>query len=76
MPHVVISCFKADIPLPNLDRIQQGIAHILQQELACSPGAVSVDLRLVEPDCWKDAVYLPLIHPRMDELIRKPGYSY
>jgi 4-oxalocrotonate tautomerase len=76
MPHVVINCFKADIPLPNLDRIQQEIVHILQQELACSPGAVSVDLKLVEPDCWKDEVYLPIIYPRMDSLIRKPGYSY
>lgn len=76
MPHVVVSCFKADIPLPNLHRIQQQIAHILQQELACSPGAVSVDLKQVEPDLWKDQVYLQLIEPRMDALIRKPGYSY
>jgi 4-oxalocrotonate tautomerase len=76
MPHVVISCFKAEIPLPNRERIQQEIAQILLQELACSPGTISVDLKLVEPDCWKDQVYQPLIAPRMDALIRKPGYSY
>lgn len=76
MPHVVISCFKADIPAPNLERIQQQITDLLQQELACSPGAVSVDLKLVEPDSWKDSVYHAAIAPRMDALIRKPGYSY
>jgi 4-oxalocrotonate tautomerase len=76
MPHVVISCFKADIPLLKLDRIQQEIAQILEQELACSPVAISVDLKQIEPDSWREQVYLPNIAPRMDALIRKPGYSY
>lgn len=76
MPHVVINCFKAEIALPSQERIAQQIAALLQQELACSPGAISVDLNLVEPDSWKEDVYLAAIAPRMDALIRKPGYSY
>lgn len=76
MPHVVISCFKAEIPAANRKRIAQQITALLQQELACSPGAVSVDLKLVEPDSWKEQVYQAAIAPRMDALLRKPGYSY
>lgn len=76
MPHVVISCFKAAIPAPSLERLASEIARLLEQELACSPTAVSVDLELVEPDRWKDEVYLPRIVPRLEELIRRPQYSY
>lgn len=76
MPHVVISCFKANISQQSLDTIQQKIARTLQQELACNPEAISVDLKMVDPEHWKDDVYLTDIQPRMDALIRKPGYSY
>lgn len=76
MPHIVISCFKAEIPQANLDRIQQQIVQLLQQELGCSEGAVSVDLKQIAPERWKDSVYLPRIQPRLEALLRKPGYSY
>lgn len=76
MPHVVISCFKAEYPMTHLERIQDEITRLLQRELSCASAAVSVDLVPVEPDEWKDKVYLPLIVPRLEALIRKPGYSY
>ena len=76
MPHVVINCYNASIASSSLDRIAREIATLLEEELACSPGAVSVDLQLVEPSDWKKTVYLPFIAPRLAHLLRKPGYSY
>ncbi|SCK27823.1 indigoidine synthase IndC [Vogesella sp. LIG4] len=76
MPHVVIHCFKADIPAANLERIQQSLTQLLQQELSCLTGAVSVDLQPVEPALWQQQVYETLIVPRMTDLLRRPDYTY
>jgi 4-oxalocrotonate tautomerase len=76
MPHVVIHCFKADIPKANLDRIQQSLTHLLQQELPCLAEAISVDLQQVEPALWQQQIYQPLIAPRMPDLLRQPAYTY
>lgn len=50
MPHVVIHCFKANIPMANLARIQQSLTQLLLSELSCLAGAISVDLQQVERD--------------------------
>lgn len=74
MPHVVIRCFKADIGSQALDRLQDQITQLLQQELGCSAEAVSIDLQQVEPALWKEQVYQPLIQPQLPVLLRRPGY--
>ncbi|AKJ31886.1 hypothetical protein [Caldimonas brevitalea] len=76
MPHVVIRCFKAEIPAANLERLQQTLTQLLQQALSCPADAVSIDLQQVEPALWKEQVYQPLIQPHLDELLRPPGYRY
>ncbi|PCF93918.1 amino acid adenylation domain-containing protein [Vreelandella nigrificans] len=74
MPHVVINCFKADIPADSLDRLQQRITDLLQQELGCSQDVVSIDLMQIEKDNWREQVYQPMIESRASHLLRKPNY--
>jgi 4-oxalocrotonate tautomerase len=75
MPHVMINCFKADIPEERLTRLRSGIAKILQQELGCYEEAISIDLRQVEPQNWREQVYEVLIAPRMKDLLLQPKYG-
>lgn len=75
MPHVVIRCFKADIPSTNLDHIKDELTRVLQQQLGCAASAVSIDLQLVEPAQWARQVYQPLIQPHLDTLLQRPGYA-
>lgn len=76
MPHVVISCFKIDIPEGNLEHLQQRLTQLLQRELGCSEDAVSIDLQQIEPACWREQIYQPMIEPRLSRLLRQPGYRY
>lgn len=75
MPHVVIRCFKADIPGASLDCIRNELTRVLQQALGCAASAVSIDLQQVEPAHWNEQVYQPLIRPHLDTLLLQPGYS-
>ncbi|MDE9545510.1 tautomerase PptA [Xenorhabdus bovienii] len=76
MPHVVISCFKIEVDYEKLDIIQNEISKVLHNELGCDMGAISIDLKMIEPNNWKNGVYMSSIKPRMEYLIKKPEYTY
>ncbi|KMJ46948.1 MULTISPECIES: hypothetical protein [Xenorhabdus] len=76
MPHVVISCFNSDLDYKKIDNIQNKISKILNEELGCNISAVSIDIKMIKPENWKDEVYNPIILPRINSLIKKPEYKY
>lgn len=76
MPHVVVHYFQTELSTAALERVQQSLVQLLQQELSCPDGAVSIDLQPVAPAQWQQQVYQPLIVPRMAELLRRPDYRY
>ncbi|WP_174873175.1 indigoidine synthase IndC [Vogesella oryzae] len=76
MPHVVIHYFDTALPAAARERIQQSLVQLLQQELSCRAGAVSIDLQPVTPAQWQQQVYQPLIEPRITALLRQPDYRY
>lgn len=76
MPHVVVHYFQTELSAAALERVQQSLVQLLQQELSCPDGAVSIDLQPIAPAQWQQQVYQPLIVPRMAALLRRPDYRY
>lgn len=74
MPHIVIRCFKADIPSATVDRMREALTSVIQEQLGCTESAVSIDLQQIEPSEWAKEVYHPFIEPRLETLVKRPGY--
>lgn len=75
MPHVDIKCFPRDLNDEQKAALAEDIAGVIMRHLESKEGSVSVALNQVQPEEWKAQVWDTEIAPKMDELIKKPGYS-
>ncbi|MBM3070450.1 tautomerase PptA [Enterobacter sp. RHBSTW-00994] len=75
MPHVDIKCFPRDLNDEQKAALAADIADVIIRHLDSKDRSVSVALNQVQPDDWKAQVWDTEIGPKMDELIKKPGYS-
>ncbi|MEX9252212.1 tautomerase PptA [Pseudenterobacter timonensis] len=75
MPHVDIKCFPRDLNDEQKAALAEDIAGVIMRHLESKEGSVSVALNQVQPEEWKAQVWDREIAPKMDELIKKPGYS-
>ena len=64
MPHVDIKCFPRDLN-----------DEVIIRHFDSKDSSVSVALNQVQPEEWKEQVWDVEIGPKLDELIKKPGYS-
>ena len=74
MPHVEIKCFvgKTEEQKQLLaDKIAEDVAAIF----GCKETSVTVAIKDVEKEDWKEQVWDKNIAPEMEELYKKPGYS-
>ncbi|NIF35173.1 tautomerase PptA [Enterobacter sp. Tr-810] len=75
MPHVDIKCFPRDLNDEQKAALAEDIAQVIILHLDSKDSSVSVALNQVQPEDWKAQVWDTEIGPKMDELIKKPGYS-
>ncbi|MDR9890335.1 tautomerase PptA [Pseudenterobacter timonensis] len=75
MPHVDIKCFPRDLNDEQKAALAEDIAGVIIRHLESKEGSVSVALNQVQPEDWKAQVWDTEIGPKLDELIKKPGYS-
>ena len=74
MPHAEINCYPGRTEEQKkkcAEKIAQDIAEIL----GCPASSVSVAIREVEKDNWKQQVWDAKIIPSGEELYVKPGYT-
>ena len=74
MPHVEISCYPgrtAEMKRKCAEKIAEDIAATL----GCNQSSVSVAIREIPQDDWKDQIWDRKIAPAGEELYVKPGYT-
>lgn len=74
MPHISIKCYPKHLGDAQLARFSEELTALVCRHLSASDGDVSVDYREIPAEEWK-TVYDNDIRPRMDRLLKKPGYS-
>ncbi|EPL4522906.1 tautomerase PptA [Enterobacter asburiae] len=75
MPHVDIKCFPRDLNDEQKTALAEDIAEVIIRHFNSKDSSVSVALNQVNQEYWKAQVWDTEIGPKLDELIKKPGYS-
>ncbi|MEA1019903.1 tautomerase PptA [Enterobacter asburiae] len=75
MPHVDIKCFPRDLNDEQKTALAEDIAEVIIRHFNSKDSSVSVALNQVNQVDWKAQVWDTEIGPKLDELIKKPGYS-
>ena len=75
MPHVDIKCFPRELNDEQKTALAADIADVIIRHLNSKDGSISVALNQVQQDDWKAQVWDTEIGPKLEELIKKPGYS-
>ena len=75
MPHVEIKCFPGRTEEQKKACADQ-ITDIIAETLGCSTSSVSVAIRDIPEEEWKDSVWDRKIVPDKKYLYKMPGYSY
>ena len=75
MPHVDIKCFPRDLNDEQKTALAEDIAEVIILHFNSKDSSVSVALNQVNQEDWKAQVWDTEIGPKLDELIKKPGYS-
>lgn len=74
MPHITIKLYP-DRTREQKQELSDKVTKAVMDVTGCRDEAVSVDIVDVKPEDWTEKVYNPEILPRMDQLIKKPGYD-
>ncbi|WP_150318094.1 tautomerase PptA [Enterobacter hormaechei] len=75
MPHVDIKCFPRDLNDEQKAALAEDIAEVIIRHFNSKDSSVSVALNQVNQEDWKAQVWDTEIGPKLDELIKKRGYS-
>ncbi|HFS8942518.1 TPA: tautomerase PptA [Enterobacter roggenkampii] len=75
MPHVDIKCFPRDLNDEQKAALAADIADVIIRHFNSKDSSVSVALKQIAPGAWKAQVWDTEIGPKLEELIKKPGYS-
>ncbi|EML0038387.1 tautomerase PptA [Enterobacter roggenkampii] len=75
MPHVDIKCFPRDLNDEQKAALAADIADVIIRHFNSKDSSVSVALKQIASEDWKAQVWDTEIGPKLEELIKKPGYS-
>ena len=75
MPHVDIKCFPRDLNDEQKAALAADIADVIISHFNSKDSSVSVALKQIAREDWKAQVWDTEIGPKLEELIKKPGYS-
>lgn len=74
MPHVEIKCFSGRTDEQKTECAEK-IAEVIANTLGCKTSSVSVSIKDVDEEKWKEEVWDKEIVLNEDFLYKKPGYS-
>ena len=75
MPHVEIKCFSGRTD-EQKTRCAEKIAKDIAEILGCETSSVSVAIKDIPSEDWKEKVWDADIVPDEKYLYKKPGYTY
>ena len=75
MPHVEIKCFSGRTD-EQKTQCAEKIAEDIAEILGCDISSVSVAIKDIPPEDWKEKVWDANIVPDKKYLYKKPGYDY
>lgn len=75
MPHVEIKCYSGRTD-EQKRLCAEKIAIDIAETLGCDISSVSVAIKDIQPEEWKEKVWDKQIVPDQEVLYKKPGYSY
>ena len=73
MPHVVIKCFPGRTE-EQKTKCAEEVTKAIAETMGCNESSVSVDIKEIARDDWKDQVWDKEILP-LENLYKKPGYT-
>ena len=73
MPHVVIKCFPGRTE-EQKTKCAEEVTKAIAETMGCNESSVSVDIKEIAQDDWKDQVWDKEILP-LENLYKKPGYT-
>lgn len=74
MPHVEIKCFPGRTEDQKKECAER-IAEVIADTLGCKITSVSVTIRDIPEEDWKEKVWDKSIIPDAEYLYKKPGYT-
>jgi 4-oxalocrotonate tautomerase len=74
IPHIAIKHFPAALSAVRQEELISSVTRAVQAAFGCEAGVVSIALEQVEPEAWREQVYLPEIVGRAHLLRKKPTY--
>ena len=74
MPHVEIKCYPGRTEEQKLMCAEEVTAAIVKT-MGCEASSVSVAIKEINKEDWKNEVWDPQIIAESDALYRKPGYT-
>jgi len=74
MPHIEIKCFSGRTE-EQKKRCAERVAEVIAETLECKVSSVSVAIKDIPEEEWKEKVWDADIAPKLEELYKKPGYT-
>ena len=75
MPHVEIKCFSGRTE-EQKRLCAERVAESIAETLGCNVSSVSIAIKDVSEEDWKEKVWDTNIVPDANYLYKKPGYTY
>ncbi|RIY34822.1 tautomerase family protein [Psittacicella gerlachiana] len=75
MPHITIKAFPRNLTAEQLENLEKAITQTIIEQLNATPASVSIDYQEYAPENWQQEVVAVEIKPRLEQLLRKPGYD-
>lgn len=75
MPHVDIKYCPKNLSEIEKEDMAIEICDVLKKYLGTTDNSISIALKEIPTERWKDEVYTPIIKNEMERLIKIPGYS-
>ena len=75
MPHVEVKCYPGRT-VEQKRKCAEKITKAIMETMGCDENSVSVAIKEIEKDDWKEKVWDKQIISEEEYLYKKPGYSF
>ena len=75
MPHVEVKCYPGRTE-EQKRKYAEKITKVIMETMGCDETSVSVAIKEIEKDDWKEKVWDKQIISEEEYLYKKPGYSF
>lgn len=74
MPHLSIKHFPIALSEEKKASLVASLTQAMEQAFGCSEDVISIALEPVQPEAWRELVYIPEINQKQEFLCKQPNY--